>query len=158
MNYYRMRGMTLIEVMIAAVVLLIAIIGTSGFRYYSALDARKAEIQLNAAKITQTFCDMWKGIDGDPNFTPEDISDGDMTITAIDEGPAKVFDNLLDNYKVNYEGVDYYLTCSYKQEDTDLKKLNVITAWQHRGEGENGYSDVDKTFSLTTYAYDKYGN
>jgi len=56
------RGMTLVETLVAITILLIALIGTSTFRYNAALDGRKADAQTTAARIALMFCESWKGI------------------------------------------------------------------------------------------------
>lgn len=148
--------------MIGVVILLIAVVGTAGFRYYSALDARKARIHLNAAKLTQTICDHWRGVDGDPNFSPGVVFPSgysDLQVGSGAAGPAKPSGfTKQGNYLAVYDGVNYYITCSYKVIDPGkLRMLNVKTGWHNRGE-EEGFEDADKTFSLTTYSYDDYGS
>ncbi len=43
--------MSLIEIMLATLLLMIVVIGTSGYRYYSTLDVRKASKHETASRI-----------------------------------------------------------------------------------------------------------
>ena len=54
-------GVTLIEVMAATVILTITVLGATGYRYYSALDARKAAKQSSGARIALLLCENWRG-------------------------------------------------------------------------------------------------
>jgi len=57
-------GLTLIEVMFAVTLLVIGILGAMMFRYYSALDARKADIQVGADRVALLILEGWKGAAG----------------------------------------------------------------------------------------------
>ena len=59
---------TIVEIMEAMVILLIAMIGASGYRYYAALDARKAAMQATAARIGLLLCESWRGVEGTETF------------------------------------------------------------------------------------------
>ena len=53
--------MTLIEIMVAILVLLIAALGTSGVRYHTELNVRKAEAQIAVARVRSLLCESWRG-------------------------------------------------------------------------------------------------
>jgi prepilin-type N-terminal cleavage/methylation domain-containing protein len=57
-------GLTLIEVMLAVTVLVVGILGAMMFRYYSALDARKADVQVGAGRVALLILEGWKGAAG----------------------------------------------------------------------------------------------
>ena len=50
--------------MVAVTILLIALIGTSTFRYAAALDGRRAGTQTTAARVALTLCESWRGVKG----------------------------------------------------------------------------------------------
>ena len=54
------KGSTLISTLTAAAIIMIALIGTSNFRYYVTMDARKAAAQTNAARIALMLCENWQ--------------------------------------------------------------------------------------------------
>jgi hypothetical protein len=146
-------GTTLVEVMLAIFILLITVLGASGYRYYAALDARKADLQTTAARIASLLCESWRGA-SDPNtFDPIQLTTGDPNSTLVVEtsydGPAVPADfTLLGIYKITINGVNYNAVLSWKDISQGLRALNVIVAWNPRG----SQSELpDKSFKLTTY-------
>lgn len=162
-------GLTLVEIMAAAVILTIAVLGASLFRYHTALSARKADLQTAAVRITLLLCESWRG-SSDPNsFDPEeyfgDDDDANFEIDNDEHGPdVPTGFNLLDHYEIVVDGVYYYATLSQKYISTGLRALNVIVAWDQRGYESGDYGqgymyylgdvDVYKSFRLTTYVAD----
>jgi len=151
------RGVSLVSTMVAVVIILIALIGTSSFRYSAALDGRKANAQTTAARIALTLCESWRGINGDVTFDPIQLSGPDLDIDLLDVNLDKPADfNLLGNYRVVLEpddvyNINYYATLSWKDVQAGLRALNVVVAWAQRDLGGNVVQDVDKTFRLTIY-------
>jgi hypothetical protein len=153
------RGVSLVSTMVAVAILLIALIGTSTFRYAAALDGRRADAHTTAARIALTLCEGWRGVRGDPAYNPVVLLDSGLTVTA-GEGPAKPEDfTLLGSYVVMFSddaGVnDYRATLSWKDIQPGLRALNVIVAWASR---EQAVDDkkvagaiTDKSFALTVY-------
>jgi hypothetical protein len=151
------RGTSLIGIMIAIVITLTALIGTTNFRYYTVLEARKAAAQTTAARIALMLCESWRGIKGDANYDLAAHLGSEMTITATASiGPDKPDDfTLLGKYKIvldKVNGVNYYVTLSWKDVKTGLRALNVVVAWAQRDQGQISINDTDKSFTLTTYA------
>jgi len=142
---------TLIEVMIAITILLIAILGTSAYRYNAALSARRADLYTNAARTAILLCEGWSGLGGDTTFDPVGAFGSDLTITNnVGPGAPSTF-TTLGSYKILLEGSDYYATLSWKNLDTELRALNVIVSWNQCGRGTNSFDSVDKSYRLTTY-------
>jgi hypothetical protein len=154
------RGATLVSAMVAVAVILIALIGTSNFRYYSALDARKATAQTTGARIALILCESWRGIQGDQTYDPTTSLGSDLTITYSD-GPENPDDfTLLGSYEIildnpgnedNDYNITYYATLSWKDIQPGLRALNVIVVWAQRDQGVEGFAGTDKSFSLTIY-------
>lgn len=151
------RGASLVSTMVAVVILIIALIGTSSFRYSAALDGRKANAQTTAARIALMLCESWRGINGDVNFDPEQLHGSDLDIDVIDGVLDEASDfNLLGSYAVVLDtndsyNISYYATLSWKDVQPGLRALNVVVAWAQRDRGIDGIQGVDKTFSLTIY-------
>lgn len=147
------RGVSLVGTMIAVVVLLIALIGTSNFRYYAALDARKADAQTTAARIALMLCEGWRGIKGSETYDPTAHLGSSLAITQNTYAyPDKPLDfTLLGRYTVVLENVNYYTTLSWKDVQPGLRALNVVMAWAQRGHIESSIDNVDKSFMLTIY-------
>lgn len=150
------RGVSLIGTLIAVAVLLIALIGTSSFRYHAALDGRRANAYTAAARIALVLCESWRGIKGDLTFDPTEPWGLEMEVTA-DDGLIKPEDfNLLGSYKVvldddDPDSVNYYTTLSWKDIKPGLRALSVVIAWAQRGRGADGTENVDKSFRLVVY-------
>jgi len=147
------HGASLVGTMVAVVVLLIALIGTSNFRYFSALDARKANEQTTAARIALMLCEGWRGIKGNETYDPTAHLGSCLAITqnnyTCPEMPVDF--TLLGRYTVVLESVNYYTTLSWRDVNPGLRALNVVVAWAQRDQGAGGIDSVDKTFKLTIY-------
>ncbi len=154
---YRL-GFSLVDTMVAVVILLIAVIGTSIFRYNSALDGRRFNSQTSAARIALMLSESWRGISGDLAFDPTVLSTSDLTINEnIQSISAKPSDfTLLGSYIItlnDVHGVNYHAILSWKDIESGLRALNVVVAWAQRGAGEDGVENVDKSFRLTAYTH-----
>ncbi len=148
----RHHGFSLISIMFAIAILLAALIGTSNFRYYSALDAKKAAARITASRIGLMLCENWRGLGGIDTYDPVAYLGSDLTISTS-TGPAKPTDfTLLGSYTVTVNGANFYITLSWKDVSAGLKALNIIVAWAQRQQGQSTLSDIDKSFKLTTYA------
>jgi len=152
------QGFSLVDTMVAVVILLIAIIGTSIFRYNAVLDGRKFGARTSAARIALMFCESWRGINGESAFDPTGLSTSDLKIGQSTKSvPAVPSDfTLLGRYTVNLNdvhGVAYHTTLSWKDIQSGLRALNVVVAWAQRGPGEDGVENVDKSYGLTVYTH-----
>lgn len=146
------RGFSLVSVMIAIAILLAALIGTSNFRYYSTLDAKRAAAKITASRIGLMLCENWRGLGGMETYDPVAYLGSDLTITAS-SGPSKPADfTLLGSYTVTVNGANFFITLSWKDVSAGLRALNVIVAWAQREQGTSSLNDADKSFKLTTYA------
>lgn len=146
------RGFSLVSVMIAIAILLAALIGTSNFRYYSTLDAKKAAAKITASRIGLMLCENWRGLGGMETYDPAAYLGSDLTITAS-SGPSEPADfTLLGSYTVTVNGANFYITLSWKDVSAGLRALNIIVAWAQREQGTSSLNDAEKSFKLTTYA------
>ncbi len=152
------RGMSLVGTMVAVVILLIALIGTSTFRYAAALDGRRASAHTTAARVALALGESWRGIKGDPTLDPIGLGSSDMTVSASSWNGHETPDGfiLLGNYAVvldsdDPDSVNYYATMSWKDVQPGLRALNVSVAWAQRGRGIEDTENVDKSFGLTVY-------
>jgi len=152
------RGVSLVGTMVAVTILLIALIGTSTFRYAAALDGRKASAHTAAARVALALSESWRGIKGDTTLDPTEFDSSDLTVSASTwAGHEKPDDfTLLGNYVVvlnddNPDSVNYYATMSWKDIKPGLRALNVSVAWAQRGPGADDTENVDKSFGLTVY-------
>jgi hypothetical protein len=156
----RQTGFTLVETFISITILSIAVIGTTGFRYFSALESRKAASQITAARIGLMLCESWRGLDGDETYDPVSHLGSDLQVSQ-GAGPAHPDDfALLGSYTVAFDDVigveNYMTTLSWKDVQPGLRALNVVVAWASReqlagaAQQIDGMS-VDKSYELTVY-------
>ena len=134
-------GMSLIEIMVFIVVIAIAVIGTSGYRYFSILDIRRSDTEITAGRIAMMLCESWKGMGGgvstyNPINDSDDSGIGLITTASSALAPEKPLTfTLLNNggyYKVVSDNRTYYTTMSYHTTNSpngDLQTLNVIVTW-----------------------------
>jgi hypothetical protein len=156
-KYRFRRAYSLAEVMIASVVLVIAVIGTSGYRYYARLDSRRAAIQMTASRVGLLLCEGWQGVGGSNTFDPTLYSGPEMTISA-GSGPAPPLNfTLLGKYKVAVNDTNCYATLSWQDSVPGLRAINVTVAWNpHQSQWEWVKDDSSTTeeynlFKLSTY-------
>ena len=145
------KAFSIIEIMIAIAVFLIAFLGTSAYRYGAAMDARKADLQTKATRTALLFSEAWNGKDGAALFKPVTAFSSDIDI-EVSVGPdVPVGFTWLGSYKVNFERTDYYVTLSWKKPDPGLKVLSVIVNWDATGQNTGSLADAQKSYRLTTY-------
>jgi len=164
---------TLVEIMLSVAVLLVAVIGASGYRCYAGLDARKAKTHITAARIALLLSESWRGVKGSETYDPVLHLSPDLSITAntmyqfdstsyviIGSAAAEGFTPLGIYTVVSNNANDvYYATLSYKDVSTGLRALNVVVAWPQAGQRApttsvsktTGATVGYKLFKLTTY-------
>jgi prepilin-type N-terminal cleavage/methylation domain-containing protein len=125
------KGVGLVEVLIAMVLLSIAVLGAMGFRYYSASDTSKANMYNNAARFSSLLLESWKGIGGLERFDPIETFGQEFEITESEIGPAVPSEFTgLARYRIAFDHRNYYVTLSYKDATaTEPRTLNVDTSW-----------------------------
>ena len=151
------RGFTLVEIPYAILILLIAIIGTSKYRYYTSLDVKKADMQTTATRIGLLFCENWRGVKGSQTYDPTVCLGSEFASTPI-SCPSSFNDfNLLEGRTVVSNGTDYYVFLLYKDIGSSLRALNILVAWSPQRYKITTITDITDTdrfrlFELTTYA------
>ena len=148
----------MVGTLVAVVILLIALIGTSTFRYTAAFDGRRADAQTTAARVALLLSESWRGLSGDATLDPIQLAAGDFEVSASSWGghvtPAGF--TLLGNYEIvmdtgDPDGLVYYATLSWNDVQPGLRALNINVAWAQRSETAKGAENVDKSYALTVY-------
>ena len=142
---------TILEIMIAAVIFIVAFLGTSAYRYGASLDARKADLQSTAVRTALMLCEGWNGVGGAASFKPVAAFSSDIIISAGVGPDAPSGFTWLGSYKVNFERTDYFVTLSWKKISTDLRALSVIVSWDQSGQDTGSFENANKSYRLTTY-------
>ncbi len=143
--------MTLVEVMVAVTVLLVAMLGTSAYHYSAALNARRGNIYATASRTALLLSEGWNGVFGATNFNPVTAFGEQLTFTNS-EGPEQPGGfTLLGKYRIEIDDVGYYATLSYKNIASELRALNIIISWDHSAKGDEAFGSVSKSYELTVY-------
>ncbi len=146
------RGVTLIEIMVSIVILAVAVIGASGFRYHTMMDARRASAQMTASRVALMLCESWRGLNGDETFNPATYFATDLNITTSGVGPnVPTGFTALGRYKIINNDLCCWATLSWSDVSPGLRALNIVVAYEQRNSGSQSYAQVDKTFKLTVY-------
>lgn len=85
-------GITLVEIMVTTVIIAVAVIGAAGYRYHSTLNARKADVQITAARLALLMLDSWKGQGGYSGYSKYDLIDGTDPYDPNDYDPEYDYD------------------------------------------------------------------
>jgi len=144
-------GISLIETMNAIAILSITMIGVSGYRYYSMLDARKADAYIASARIGYLLSESWRGMQGSETYDPVTRLGAGMTITASEGPDAPGGYTVLGSYEIVLNDITFYATLSWKDLSSNLRALNTILVWAQRTHEQHIIDDADKSFELTTY-------
>jgi len=144
-------GISLTETMHAVAILSITLIGVSGYRYCSMMDTRKADAYIASARIGYLLSESWRGMQGDVAYDPVTRLGAGMAI-SISEGPDSPGGyTVLGSYKIVLNDITFYATLSWTDISSTLRALNTTIVWAQRTHDQNGISDADKSFELTTY-------
>lgn len=132
----RRAGFTLLELLIAAVVLGALSVGALGYQYHSMRDARRAEAQAAATQIAKTLLDHWKGLDAATDYNPTVVFADTLTISPAQTGPGPARTGgttftTLGHYRVALDATVFQVTCSYTNPTSaGPRLLNVAVAWR----------------------------
>jgi len=140
------RGFSLLDVIIASVVFLTAILGTASYRYYSTLDERKAAMQTSAARAGLLLCESWRGLRGATTCNPTTWNLSGVYISAGSGPSAPSGFTTLNSYTLTTNTFAYTATLSWQNLSTGLRALNVTIAWPTSGSGT-----PNNSYTLTSY-------
>ena len=132
-------GFTLVECMLASLVLIVVVIGLMSFRYYTVLNAEAAENQLLAARAASLLAEAWRGQEGDLSFDPmQQDFDADFVITSANASNTQWYMGLAPygTYAVTLDGKQFQaqLFQGNMWGLSTLRSIYVIIQWtDHRG-------------------------
>lgn len=137
------KGVTLIELVIAIVILTVLSSGALAFQYYATKMALRAKAEITATRTARLVLDNWKKTGGDSNFKP----------TSIDSGFTSVS---VDKYSITINGIPMTVTISWQDIETDtiarvtLRQIQVKMEW--RSDYKSGtIRSNDPAYTMSTY-------
>ena len=147
-RYLRKRcGMTLVEVMIAVAVIIVAALGTMCYEYLCIDHVRIARAELIATRIGQLLIEDWKSTGGAADYNPEDLHMGfDLP------------DNLMTNCVTVVDGLPLHISMTNSPvpggvddfAGIKLSELSVVVSWK-KNFGNGAIEDDDPKVALVTY-------
>jgi hypothetical protein len=141
--------------MVAMTLVIVAVLGAVSFRFFCALDARKADVHVNASRIGLLLLESWRGAGGDVAFDPVDLQSPDLVISTGDGvDPSGL--TVRGKYNIVERGVNYYATLSYGDglipNFPNLRTLNVIVFWPKQYPDGGFEADKGRSIRMSTYA------
>ncbi len=138
-------GMTLVEVMIAVAVVIVAALGTLCYEYLCIDHVRVARAELTATRIGQLLLEDWKSEGGTLDYNPEDLHMG-----------FELPDDLPTNCVTVVDGLPLHISMTHSDVDADaftgvkLSEISVVVSWK-RYFGNGAPEGDDPRVVLTTY-------
>jgi Tfp pilus assembly protein PilV len=142
----RTKGMTLVEVMLAVAVIIVAALGTLCYEYLCVNHIRFARAQLAATRVGQLLIEDWKSSGGSTDYNPEDLHMGFALPLGLPAG----------NFVTTIDGLQLHINMSHSDVATDalagvtLRRINVVVHWK-KDFGNGAVNDDDPGVNLTTY-------
>jgi prepilin-type N-terminal cleavage/methylation domain-containing protein len=136
---------TLVEVLVAMMVLAFAALGAMAYEYYAATHERAALAKLTATRTAQLLIDDWKSAGGSTSYTPGNLNLG---FTDADDGTG--------NYTVNVDKLPMYIELSSSDIEYDseaevtLRKITVTVNYLDNRRTPSGQNS-EKDMVLSTY-------
>jgi type II secretory pathway pseudopilin PulG len=133
------RGFTYIEVLLGLSILVVAILGASGYKYYSVKEARRAEGYVGASMVGNILLESWRGNGGAYDYDPINelpisiLNAENFSIATSLKHPSIGESAYLINgtgYLVVLNGVYYYTALSVEW-DSGVKFLNADIVWNY---------------------------
>ena len=111
-------------------VMALTLIGASGFRYYAALDTRRADVKITAARLASMFLNNWNSIGSDSTQLGQGLEIYENAPgAAVPDGFTELDASSNPNFRIVVNNVNYYATLSYKDQANQPRTLNVCIAW-----------------------------
>ena len=154
----RRDGFSLVEAVIAILVLMVLVIGSMAYGYHSRCQVRLAQARETAGRLAVLLLESWKGAADPALYNPvlefgEELSIAD---SAVGPGPAESFDGAatvsLGNYQLGTPQAPYYVSLlSQPATATEPQKFHVRLAWR-RDFADGPLEEPFDSFELTDYA------
>ena len=157
----RTSGMTLVEVMVATVILVVAALGALRCQYYATGHGKIARAQIAAARIAQLLIEDWKSTGGSPEYDPSALGLGFSGPETIPNGftTAGISGSVLNNavYAVTIDEMPMLAMLKYLDVNEDglasagLRQLAVVLRFvENRRDAGDRLGKMDPV-TLVTY-------
>lgn len=137
-------GFTLLELVIASLILGIVAVGTTGYQYHARRMALRANAEMTAARTARMVLDNWKKTGGDEHFDPVSLQMG-FTKNAK-----------TDDYLITVDGLQMLVTLNFNDVEEDamamitLRQIECVVQW--RGDFRpDTVGPADPRYVINTY-------
>lgn len=138
---HKNTGFSLVDAIVASVILFIIVLGALQYRYHAVLEIRKAKAYLKAVEIAEIFCNGWRGVCGSDTYDPITALSDIMDISyGYDWNPPDDEYYLFDCYDITLDDMTMTATLSYKDLDDGLRELNVSISYPFGNVGGATYA------------------
>jgi prepilin-type N-terminal cleavage/methylation domain-containing protein len=142
------KGLTLLEAMIAMVMVAVLAIGALSYQYFGIKQLRIAQADLAATRIGQLVLENWKGTGG--------VDSANYDLTTLGLGFQRPASPTNGNYYITVDGTTYYVWLAYEDKITDSDSgitLRQISATLRRPNnfGTGSVTADDPAVTLITY-------
>jgi prepilin-type N-terminal cleavage/methylation domain-containing protein len=142
--HYRNHGVTLIELVVAILIISIVSVGAINYQYFGTRMAQRADAEITATRTARLILDNWKKKGGDENF---DLIDLDMGFTQP---------NHETYYRITVNQLPLTVTLNWQDIEVNadagvgLRQLQVTIQWR-QDYREGDVSNTDPSYITTTY-------
>lgn len=155
-------AITLIEVMAATAVLVIATTGTLSYQYHTARHVQIARAQVTATRTAQLLLEDWMSTGGSKNYNPATLGLGFSSALVIPSHFSQAQGQGLGGplhdavYAITVDDVPMLVMLTWKdvahdaEADVTLRQLGVIVEFSEETQTTNRFENI-KPVILTTY-------
>jgi prepilin-type N-terminal cleavage/methylation domain-containing protein len=157
------KAFTLIELMIAMAIIIIAAVGALGYQYYAAKQSRIGYAQTTATRIAQLLLEDWQSTGGDDKtYDPLKLNLGFSSAAVPPDftmglSLGSVLNNVIYNITVNNVPMSVMLSWSDVDQDhtagTTLRQLRAMVRWQQGYVLEGGGTTLCNSPVVLTTSY-----
>jgi len=154
-------AVTLVEVMVAMVVLAIASLGALGYQYHAALQARIAHAQTTCTRTAQLLLEDWKSTGGSEDYDPTTLGLGfSSNMVHLGQGialPDGVYNITVDDVPMLI--VLKWADVAYDSEaEVTLRQISVTTVWRRDTEKDVDFGQIVAEEVANEHADSGYGD
>ncbi len=137
-------GVTLLELVIATLILSIAAVGALTYQYHAVKHAHSAQAELTAAQLAQLVIDDWKSTGGDEFYDPADL---DLGLEELSN--SRIYRIRLNDFPMRV-GLEHNDVEIDEAAGVTLREIRVVVRWRRDYKDLEPAGD-DPVFISTTY-------
>jgi len=137
-------GMTLIELMVALLLLSVASVAALYYQYHAVKQAKRAEAEVTVTRTARLLIENWKNRGGDEFFEPTQLETGFTKIPSTDQYKATINDFPM-TARLQWQDLEYDAVAG-----VTLRRIQVSIRWRSDFR-EGTIRTEDPEFIMTTY-------